>query len=233
MTGCVHVVKLTSEEQNLISEYSSYVLVKHSRYNNTLLLSKDELAKAEKKKAEEESKAAERRASREAGQSSGGSSQESKGEGGEGGSGAVVPSNSAISMTEAIGINGLDFAFTGYEVMDYIQGAYFSVNASPGKQLVIMNFTITNTTGNSITCDLRSGKYKFKGSFNGKSIVAMSTAFLPNDIASFDKNTAFGAGQKTNCILVFDVPKEVSGSLSEVTLSVTKDGMTGYTPIKS
>ena len=135
-------------------------------------------------------------------------------------------------MTEAIGVAGLEFAYGGYEVMDYIQGDYFTVNASNGKQLVVMNFTVTNTTGNAISCNLKDAKYSFRGSFNGKAIVAMSTAFLPNDIASFDKTTSFGPGQKTNCLLVFDVPKDISGNLTEVTLAYRKDGMSGLTSIK-
>lgn len=233
LTGCAKGISLTNEEENLIAEYSSFVLVKHSKQNSSLLLSRDDLKKAIERKEEQDRKVAERRAERErnsGGSQSGSSTTQTPGsssseEGGSGtNTGMIRPTDSNVSMTEAVGVAGLEFEYKGYEVVGYIQGSAFSVNASVGKELVVMNFTCTNTKDETITCDLKTAKTKFKGYFNGKTINALATAFLPNDIASFDKNTKIAAKEKMECVLVFDVPKDLANSITDVGLSVTKDG---------
>ncbi|MBR4755256.1 MAG: hypothetical protein IK054_08765 [Lachnospiraceae bacterium] len=249
--GCAKAVKLTNEEQALIAEYSSYILVKHSKQNSSLLLSKEKLEKAEAFKAEQDKRAADRRAANAAASSAAGNPSSSADPGNTSGSqtgsssasepgspsasqtgssaassapGEIMPAAASVSMTEAIGVSGLDFTYKGYDVTDYIQGSAFSVNASPGKRLVVMNFTVSNNTGSEIVCDLKTSKTRFKGYFNGKMLSPLGTAFLPNDIASFDKNTKIKAKAKEDCVLVFDVPKDLADALTEVKLSVTKDG---------
>lgn len=241
--GCAKAVKLTSEEQALIAEYSSYILVKHSKQNSSLLLSREKLDKAVAFRDEQEQRAADRRAANAAASAAAGNisssegsenpseSQPSSGSSASTGPGEITPAAANVSMTEAIGVSGLDFAYKGYDVTDYIQGSAFSVNASPGKRLVVMNFTVSNTTDSEIVCDLKSSKTRFKGYFNGKMLSPLGTAFLPNDIASFDKNTKFKAKDKEDCVLVFDVPKDLADALTEVRLSVTKDGDSGSSTV--
>ncbi len=241
--GCAKAVKLTSEEQALIAEYSSYILVKHSKQNTSLLLSKEKLEKEVAFREEQDKRAADRRAANEAASASadnhssaatpGSSSGSEPGSGAPAGTGPgeITPAAANVSMTDAIGVSGLDFAYKGYDVTDYIQGSAFSVNASPGKRLVVMNFTVTNTTDKEIVCDLKTTKTRFKGYFNGKMLSPLGTAFLPNDIASFDKNTKFKAKEKADCVLVFDVTKDLADSLTEVKLSVTKEGDSGTSTV--
>ena len=227
-TGCAKTFSLTNEEENLVAEYSSYVLLKHSKQNSSLLLSRDDLKKAIERKEEQDKLVAERRAARgqstPSSSSSEGSSSAESSSSASSSSGMMQPTNSTVSMTEAVGVSGVEFEYKGYEVTDYIQGSAFSVNASLGKKLVVMNFTASNTKDEDVVCDLKSSKTKFKGYFNGNTIGALATAFLPNDIASFDKNTKLSAKQKLDCVLVFDVPKSLAESLTDVKLSVTKEG---------
>ncbi len=238
--GCAKSFNVTTEEQMLIAEYAAHTLVKHSKQSSSLLLSRSDLEKAIAVKEEQDRKVAERRAERDrypassaaSSAASGSRSAEGSSESDEPGSGSslspqVTPEQTNVSMTEAVGVSGLSFEYKGYDVMEYIQGAAFSVNASPGKELVVMNFTVTNNTDADVTCDLKTDKTRFKGFFNGKAVSALSTAFLPNDIASFDKNTKIGAKKKEDCVLVFDVPKDLAESLTDVRLSVTKNGESG------
>ena len=224
--GCAKTFSLTNEEQYLIAEYSSIVLLKHSKQNGSLLLSRKDLQKAIEAKDAQDKLVAERRASRGQSTPSSASSEGSKSAESPSSSstGMMQPTASTVSMTEAVGVGGVEFEYKGYEVTDYIQGSAFSVNASLGKKLVVMNFVATNTKDEAVAIDLKSSKTKFKGYFNGNTIGALATAFLPNDIASFDKNTKLAAKQKLDCVLVFDVPKSLAESLTEVKLSVTKDG---------
>lgn len=242
--GCAKAIKLTSEEQALIAEYSSYILMKHSKQNSSLLLSKEKLEKEVAFREEQDKRAADRKAAVEAAssassdnpsssaeQESGSGSQPSSAGSSAASPGEIVPAAANVSMTDAIGVSGLDFTYKGYDVTDYIQGSAFSVNASPGKRLVVMNFTVSNTTDHEIVCDLKSSKTRFKGYFNGKMLSPLGTAFLPNDIASFDKNTKIKAKGKEDCVLVFDIPKDLADSLTEVKLSVTKDGDSGASTV--
>ena len=233
-SGCAKTFKLTNEEETLIAEYSSHILVKHSKQSSSLLLSRDDLEKAIAKKEEQDRLVEQKRAERNAASSAAGrgssaadGSEANKGNSGSSASSAEAQAATNVSMTDAIGVGGVEFNYKGYEVMDYIQGAAFSVNASPGKQLVVMEFTATNTTDEAKVCDLKTAKTRFRGYFNGKTVNALATAFLPNDIASFDKNTKIDAKKSMDCVLIFDVPKDLASELNDVRLSVIKDGAAG------
>ena len=88
--GCAKAVKLTNEEQALIAEYSSYILVKHSKQNSSLLLSKEKLEKAEAFKAEQDKRAADRRAANAAASSAAGNPSSSANPGNTSGSQALL-----------------------------------------------------------------------------------------------------------------------------------------------
>lgn len=202
-SGCAKVIALTEDEQNLIAQYASYTMIKHSRYNDSLLLSREDLEKELKKKDNSES----------------------------GGASGTTTIGDPVSMTSAIGISGLEITYNGYEVLEEYSESIVTLPDRAGKKYVFLNFNLSNTSGENKGIDMITAKAKFKAVINGTAVTHLPT-LLPSDMATFNKKTVIAAGEKKNVFIVFEVSDGTAKEIKSLSLSMTKDGNSGAVAIK-
>lgn len=205
-SGCAKVIALTENEENLIAQYASYTMIKHSRYNDSLLLSKEDLLKAEQREEEYKKKAEEKK-------------QQSETDG------------DPVTLSDAIGIKGLEFTYQGHDVLDEYSESIVTLGDRAGKKYVFLNFTLSNTSGENKTIDMITAKAKFKATINGSTVAHLPT-LLPSDLATFNKKTVISAGAKKNVFIVFEVSDDTAKEIKSLSLSMTKDGNASAVAIK-
>lgn len=214
-SGCAKVIALTENEENLIAQYASYTMIKHSRYNDSLLLSKEDLLKAEQREEEYKKKAEEKKQ-----QSETDKNKDDKNS-----------SEGQNSVSDAIGIKGLEFTYQGHDVLDEYSESIVTLGDRAGKKYVFLNFTLSNTSGENKTIDMITAKAKFKATINGSTVAHLPT-LLPSDLATFNKKTVISAGAKKNVFIVFEVSDDTAKEIKSLSLSMTKDGNAGAVAIK-
>lgn len=212
--GCATMPKLTEAEADIISQYATQTLVKHSNKNNSLLLSRDKLD--DKEKAEEEAK---KKAEEEAEKKSEEEKKEEDKKKEENQSESTTPSeNSDISgavesnLSSALGIDGLEAKYTNYKVLDSYSTDYVLIQPTSGNNLLVLNFALTNKDAKNIICDINGGGASFEILINGTARYSNMLTILSSDMSTL--NTELAPGATRNVVLVFNIPK---ASLSNIT----------------
>ncbi len=217
--GDTYFPELTEEETALITEYAVDVVMKHSRGTDYRLLENAEeqvrkkrerdaaIEAARQKKAEEEAQA----------QAEEGSSEGGEGEAAE----PVMPSVSSVS--ELLGLDGVSIEWMGYEVTgSYVQSGGFSMDASPGKALVVLNFYTENTSGEEKYVDVTQIAPVFRIGINDGHPKVVQTTMLSNDLNYFRGSLSPGVSQEL--VLVQEVRMEEAESLVSVSLTGEVNG---------
>ena len=225
LVGCGRQMPELTEEQNeIITEYAVDLLLKYDKnYSNRLIdleaYRKEQAslqARMEAQAAEDAAKAeAEAQAAKEA---------EDSGE-------AVVDNNTVVeplisSIEEFYGIDGVVFQYTGYD-LTYIypesaedeSTAFFSMDATPGTELLILKFLVTNISGGPKELNMLG--YGMRTRINvgaGVSENALSTLLL-NDLQTY--NGTLGADESTELVAVIEVPEGTP--IDNVTMTLRSD----------
>lgn len=181
MTGCGEMPDLTQEETELISEYAVGVLLKYDRaYNNRLVDTSAYDLEEETEPSEEEIQEEEPEPEMEEPAEVVDVSRDEE----------VQPAISSVE--EYYGIPNLAISYTGYEVADSYppseEGAVpvFSMDASPGTQLLVLKFNVQNTSGQDQQMDMLGYGATFRVSVNGEASKGALATMLVNDMQTYD-----------------------------------------------
>ena len=218
LCGCgdVYFPNLTEEETALITEYAVDVVVRHSRGTDYRLM--DNAEEQLRIKREKQAAAEALRKEREAEQAAKGAEQEKKD--GSGGSGAAeAPAMPvAASVNELLGINDLSIQWMGYEVMSsYAESSGFSMEATPGKALLVLSFYTENLSGEPVYLDIPSAGPVFRVGINDQSPKVVQTTMLLNDLSFFRGELAPGVSNEL--VLVQEIPEADAGNVQSVRLT--------------
>jgi len=232
LAGCgqlVEMPELSEEETVLVTEYAAGLMLKYDSKYSEKLLNEDALMKAkekelkalEQKKAYEEA-AAKYRESLEASKeedSQAATSNEASQENTE---------NYIDNIASFYGIDGANVVYTGYSLTDsYPESGddiLFAMDASPGKELLVLNFDVMNVTGNSIDFNMFYRSPNFSLSVNDEKKVHNQSTLLLNDMATYSGNIE--AGQTVPMILVFEIP-DSTGEIVSLKMKVSGDNGKG------
>lgn len=226
LAGCYESLDITDAEMDMVAEYAAGVLVKHGTKSTDVLLDREEqdaafaamatptprptLAPATDKKEpsaemgeQEETPKATAKPTKE-----------------------PVKDNTELTMqdlSELIGKKEFFFRYVDYEVTSLYQGeGELFAAAGDGKQLVVLQFEVTNTSDTGATLVLNKGASKeFVYTLRiGNKTIRPSLTLLEEDFyTSYDMN--YEAGETKDCVLVFECGKEVA--LETMTLSVLRN----------
>lgn len=131
-----------------------------------------------------------------------------------------------MSLTQILGIPGVEFVYTGYELSNnYEESDYFSMAAPEGSTYFVMKYTITNTGSEEAACDILSRKAEFTLSLNGASSCRNEVTMLPNDLSTYMADLA--PGETAEAVLIFEVPIEQTAEITSVQAGVQIDGIRG------
>ncbi len=210
LAGCgTPMYELTNDEQDLIIQYSAYTIGKHNTFQKdgmTAAMAPPE-GTTEQPSSEPETQEEtqeENQPSKPSGEKNG--SDEKRG--------------GEISLAAAIGQeDGLRVSYDGYKVMkSYKVENYFSVDAEAGSRLVVMNFTIKNTSDKTINLDTLSTDSVFYGCFDGTNQIAEHESFGLNTLSSYEGKIKAGKSKKT--MLIFQIPEDQAKNIKAESLSV-------------
>lgn len=128
-----------------------------------------------------------------------------------------------LTLTEALGLDGISAEFTGAEVKDsYTKPDYYALDASDGNVFVIVHISLDNTTDSDITCDMLSDKRTFAALVNDTVKAKARTTILLNDLGTYQG--VIGAKESVDTVLLFEVPADEVSSVNSIRLTVEKDG---------
>ncbi len=216
--GCYEPLEITDQELGIVAEYAARVLVEHGTQTKEALLDRAEQEEALRLSAtptprptpvvtvppgKEENPGADVTKKPDA---------------------TPVPDNTEHTMQELTGIMAKEdffFSYTGYTTASVYQGeGELFASAENGKQLIVLEFDITNQSDGTAALSLNHGASKeFSYILHaGKTSVRPSLTLLQEDLYT-SYEAEYAAGETKKGVLVFECPKE---DVDSMTLTVQK-----------
>ena len=219
MTGCGEMPDLTESETDLISEYAVGVLVKNGTLQGSRLVDLTELEE-EEEEAEETEEPAEEETEEEVEESA-----------------EVVDVSQdeeetqfmVSSVEEYYGIPNIMISYTGCEIADSYppveEGAvpFFSMDASPGRQLLVLKFNAQNISGEDQQMNMLGYGATFRVSVNGEDSRGALATMLVNDMQTYDD--IIPANSTVEMVSIVEVPQGTNpGSIEFILRGNGEDG---------
>ncbi len=125
------------------------------------------------------------------------------------------------NLAAALGQDGFGVSYTGYEVCDAYPhngegGNFFAMEATPGKELVVLHFDISNNSGADKKCDFLSSGVFYRVVVNGSERKNALSTILLNDMATVDEDIS--AGGKLDAVVVLETEKGYADTINSLTL---------------
>ena len=135
--------------------------------------------------------------------------------------------DTGLSFTDAIGIEGMEFSCSSFDVVDEFQTEYFVLTRVSGEKYLVLYIDGTNTTDETIDfSELSTRSYKLSV---GGSTSSTQNTFLDNDLSTFDG--VIDASDSMEFILVFQFNSSELEDISSLSLLVDDNGQTRGTTI--
>lgn len=229
LAGCYEPLEITDSEMDMVAEYAAGVLVKHGTKATDTLLNRAEQEEAWAAMATPTPRPTLAPSKPE--------KQPAEGDGTEGTAGekatptpkptaTPVPENTELTMqdlTALLGKKDFFFRYVGYETAVLYQGAgdLFAA-AGEGKQLIVLEFEITNQSDKESALVLNKGAEKefvYTLRIGNKSVRPSLTLLQEDFYTSYD--VTYGPKETKTCVLVFECGKDIA--LENMTLTVLRD----------
>ncbi len=207
MTGCGAMPDLTQEETELISEYAVGLLLKYDKNHGSRLVDTsaydivEEIPETEVPEEPVPEEVPEDLS--ETTQTVDVSQDEEE---------AAEPVVSSVE--EYYGIPNVTVQYTGYELTDSYpntendENLFFSMEATPGTQLLVLKFLVSNTANEDQTMNMLGYGARFRVSVNGESSKGALATMLLNDMQTFDE--VIPAGSSIELVSIVEVPRDIS-----------------------
>ena len=111
-----------------------------------------------------------------------------------------------------------------------IDSMYFSLDADPGKKLVVLNFTATNTTDKDIELNMASYSPAFSVTLDDNGPFQAFTTLVPNDIASYNDTLPAGGSATMTCIV--QAKEDKTASINSIVLNMKSKDNTASIKLK-
>lgn len=219
MAGCGEMPELTQEETDLISEYAVGMLLKYDKANSRRLVdtSAYDVEEEEELPMEETPEEGEEPEVEEPAEVVDVSQDEEE----------AQPAVSSVE--EYYGIPNVMISYTGYEMVDSYppseEGAdpFFSMDASPGTQLLVLKFNAQNISGQDQQMNMLGYGSTFRVSVNGESSKGALATMLVNDMQTYD--SVIPANTAVELVSIVEVPQGTNvGSIEFILRGNGEDG---------
>ena len=131
---------------------------------------------------------------------------------------------SSYSLEEVMGLpEGLEVTFTGQETHDsYPEGEdFFSLNASEGKKLMVLHFSIANTGEQEQSLDMLHSETVFQITVNETYSRRALTTMLLDDMATYVGTVP--AGGNVDTVLVIELESGMAENVSSASMNVKNE----------
>ncbi len=248
LTGCGEKLKsLTAEEEDIVSMYAAKVVAKHNvrlgqgvmRYRGKIEDEEEAEEEETEEAKEEETEEAEAEESSSQGESAtsqtgeesetedtqASGQQENTSTSQQGEKAAQkeqAPAISEATLSDALGMKGIHFAFDGAKVPDTLRlNSYYTLpDPQAGMQYVMASFDAINETQSALQVSVADLAPKFQATLGGQTVNAGMV--LDQDLMTY--SGTIEAGGSEHLILLFSFPKDVTTDLSDFSLMVDVKG---------
>lgn len=224
MTACGNEIPdLTEEESQRVGEYAAVTLLKYDANNRSRLVDPEVvIARLEKEAAKDAAKAEQDAAKAEEAGSTGTTE-------------VTMPTaqeDITASMEDFFGLpEGVSITYEDYMVADsYPEDGsadeYFALDASDGKKLLVLRFSLTNGTEQEQTIDLLNTNSRYIITVNDSTRANALTTMLPNDMSTYAETLE--PGQTQELVLLLEVNEDVADAVQAIALHL-KNASNEYT----
>lgn len=218
LCGCAYgIPQMSDEEEALVTEYATSLLVKHSTLTDRTLLDAKEMeveianetAEQERLKKTRELQETYLNTSRDSAvdtetmthDNSSASSTEKE------------PEPASRSFSEFLQEDGFSIDYTSYMLCDsYPENSedefYMAMDASAGKQLCVLTFTANNNTDVEKELNILQKKCRFSVKIDGGDAIHAQATLLTDDLSSYAGTISAGATEQL--VLVFEIPDDIT-----------------------
>lgn len=221
LAGCGEMPELTETETELISEYAVGVLMKHNKIHISRLVDiavDEEAVEEESGFLEEESEEQPESESAETAEVVDVSQDEED-------------TQSAVSSVEQYyGISNIAISYTGYETAasypPQMEGEvpFFSMDATPGTDLLVLKFNAQNLTGEDQTLSMLEYGARFRISVNGEASKGALATMLVNDMQTYD--SVIPANSTVEMVSIVEIQQGTNvGSIDMILRGGERDGV--------
>lgn len=130
----------------------------------------------------------------------------------------------SASVEETLGLPaGINVTYIGHALYNnYPEGEEaFTITATEGNKLLVLSFSVSNTTGQDQLVDLLHIRPEFRVTVNGDYTRRALMTLLENDLSSYAGTIT--AGESTTVVLVIDVDGETAENIASITLNLKND----------
>lgn len=222
LTGCgAALPDMTDEDANAIGEYAAIMLLKYDANSRSRLVDLSQIEESEELEEIQEPSVAEPDLLPEEP-----SSEELKDLQNTPTIDASVSGMDTVSSLESFFDfpEGMSLACTGYEFCQSYDGganAHFALEASEGKELLVLKFSMQNQSGVSQEINLFDSQYKYRIVVNARDIRTALSTMLVDDLSTYEGTLADGSTE--NVVLVFELEAAQTDSVESITLNLKND----------
>lgn len=232
LTGCIdQMPDMTEEQSALVAEYAADMMLKYSPNYDYKIADEEVLVE------EETTEAATEEMTEEATQEQ--TTVEVETQAGEEITTEIeedlqVVDAKEVDFAETFGMEDVAIRYDSMELCTAYPavegGTGFSVNAADGNTLIVMHFTVENTSEDVVTCDLFEKDLKASINLNGGNYKKVSSTLLVNDFTTYIKEIS--TGENGDAVIVAEVEAISEDEISSCILRITSGDASITTKLK-
>ena len=202
VTGCSKGIDINNEQNDIIANYAARLVVRATKVDYTYIpdIKEPETGASEDNSIEETQTDAD--------------------------GNIVIAKHDYSSFNDYLGLNGVEISYKGSVVdKEYPNDgtSLFVVEAEPGKELVAVEYLLTNTTDSDITYSIPQDGLVFRLKVNDSKNVMSFKTLLLNDFSNM-KDFVVEAGQTKTAVIVFQLDEEDAQALSRIEVRYGEGG---------
>ena len=233
LTGCgTSYPDLTVDEEKMVAEYAAKLLLKYDANNRSRLVSREEIPEEETEKTEVETPAEDQEK-----QPGDEAIVDTQSEETPDSDAEKAPMTNMIASPEEFYElpEGISIDYQGMEICSSYPpegqaDSYFALDATEGKSLMVLKFTIENQAQSEQKVDLLTQNVLFRITANGGYTRNTLTTMLLDDMSTYVGELA--AGEVANVVLLAEVDNDVANNISTLMLNLKNESKTCTIQIK-
>lgn len=202
MTGCSKRIDITNEQNDIIANYAARLVVKATKVDYLYIPDIKEAQTDADENGEETQET------------------QTDAEGN-----VIAAGHDYSTLSEYLDMNGIEISYKGYVLgTEYPNDdeALFVIEAEPGKQLLAVEYNLTNVTDGDITYSAPEERPVFSLKTGSKRVMSFRTLLL-NDLSNM-KDFLIGAGQTKTAVIVFRIDADDVENLSSIEVRYGEGG---------
>lgn len=229
LTGCgsAEIPDMTEEETALVSEYIVGMIVKYDQNKSSKLVDTEEMPDSIQKEIDKKLRE-QKRAEDKANNTGNDEDSKKETEGGE-----VAPPT-YTDIAQFLGLEGVQIQYSNYQAYDQYPpqnetSALLPMGAAEGKQLVVVEFNMTNITDGEVSVDILSTMPRFRFRLGEDRQENVLATVFENDLGTYQG--ILQANESTSLVLIMQLKKEDIEQIKSLGLVMKANGETATTTL--